>query len=266
MNKELINQVAIVTGGNTGIGRAVSEELAERGAKVMILARNEEKNEETKKVIVAKGGYAESYRVDVSNKESVDDAIKSIYEKHGKIDILVCNAGNSTPLNYLTKMPMEDIEAIINTHVYGAIYCVKACGEKMKERKYGRIVIMSSLGAYHGVTGNAHYCLAKEGLVAMAQSLAKEFGRYGITVNSIQPGSINTSMSSQLLQVAKDKIVSETPVARIGEPEDIAYATAFYCSPRASFITGDTMRVDGGYIIESGMDRLILSMIDPELN
>ncbi|AOR23179.1 SDR family NAD(P)-dependent oxidoreductase [Clostridium taeniosporum] len=265
MNKELSNQIAIITGGNTGIGRAISEELAQRGAKVMILARNEEKNKETVRLVKEKSGYAESYRVNVSDKESVDNAIDEIYKKYGQIDILVCNAGNSTPLNYITKMPMKDIESIINTHVYGSIYCIKACGERMKERKYGRIVIMSSLGACHGVTGNAHYCLAKEGLVAMAQSLAKEFGRYGITVNSIQPGSINTSMSGQLLQVAKEKIISETPVARIGEPEDIAYAVSFYCSPRAAFITGDTMRVDGGYIIESGMDRLILSMIDPEL-
>ncbi|MBW6409096.1 SDR family NAD(P)-dependent oxidoreductase [Clostridium weizhouense] len=265
MEKELLNQIAIVTGGNAGIGKAISLELAQRGAKVMILARSQEKNEEIRKIIIDKGGYSEIYKVDVSDKNSVDTAISEIYEKHGQIDILVCNAGNSTPLNYLTKMPIEDIDSIIKTHIYGTIHCIQACGEKMKEKKYGRIVLMSSLGAYHGVTGNAHYCLAKESLVAMGQTLAKELGRYGITVNLIQPGSINTEMSSQVLEVAKNKVISETPVARIGEPEDIAYATAFYCSPRASFITGDIMRVDGGYILETGMDRLVLSMLDPEI-
>ncbi|KOF57807.1 MULTISPECIES: SDR family NAD(P)-dependent oxidoreductase [Clostridium] len=257
MEKELLNQVAIVTGGNSGIGKAISCELADRGAKVVILARNEARNKEAEKEIAEKGGQAESYSVDVSNSEAVNAAINQVYSKYGQIDILVSNAGNATPLRYSTKMPIEEFESVLKTHLFGAFNCVKACGERMRKRKYGRIVLISSVGGYHGFAGQMNYAVAKHGLVGMAYSLAKEFDGSGVTVNVVQPGIIPTPMCDALIEVAKEGL----PDARIGKPEDIAYATAFFCSPRAGFMNGTPLVIDGGLVIETSVDTEIKKLL-----
>lgn len=257
MEKELLNQVAIVTGGNSGIGRAISEELADRGARVVILARNKERNKEAEEGIIAKGGQAESYSVDVSNDKEVTAAIDEVYSKYGRIDILVSNAGNATPLRYATQMPIEEFESVLKTHLVGAFNCVKACGEKMKERKYGRIVLISSVGGYHGFSGQVNYAVAKHGLIGMGYSLAKEFEGTGVTVNMVQPGIIPTPMCEGIIEAAKAGL----PDARIGKTEDIAYATAFFCSPRAGFMTGTPLVIDGGLVIETSVDTEIKKLM-----
>jgi len=261
MEKELMDQVAVVTGGNSGIGRAIAIDLAKQGAKVMILARNEEKNEETKNKIIADGGYAESYKVDVADKTTVDSAVNVILNKYDRVDILICNAGNTTNPSSADKMPMEDFDSLMKTHIYGTMNSIQACVPKMKERKYGRIILLSSTGGYHGMAGNANYSVAKHGLVGLMYTLAKELGRFGITVNALQPGVIRTPMCDTLIDTFNDSFIGDTPVARVGTPEDVSYITTCLCSPKAGFITGVPLRVDGGYLIESGMDRLMLGFL-----
>ncbi|AAK81391.1 3-oxoacyl-[acyl-carrier protein] reductase [Clostridium acetobutylicum] len=257
MEKELLNQVAIVTGGNSGIGKAISCELALRGATVAILARNKNRNEETQKEIIAKGGQAECYSVDVSDTKAVNDAVNQIYSKYKQIDILVSNAGNATPLEYATKMSVENFQSVLKTHLLGAFNCVKACGENMRKRKYGRIVIISSVAGYHGFAGQMNYAVAKHGLVGMGYSLAKEFDGSGVTVNVIQPGIIPTPMCEGVIEVAKEELSPE----RIGKPEDIAYATAFFCSPRAGFMNGTPLVIDGGLVLETSVDRAVKQLL-----
>ncbi|MCR3757503.1 SDR family oxidoreductase [Clostridium felsineum] len=257
MEKELLNQVAIVTGGNSGIGKAISFELADRGAHVIILARNKTRNEETKKEINSNGGKVETYSVDVSNNSEVNKAVDEVYSKYGKIDILVSNAGNATPLKYSTEMPLEDFDAVIKTHLFGAFNCVKACGDRMRKRKYGRIVLISSVAGYHGFAGQMNYAVAKHGLVGMGYSLAKEFDGSGVTVNIVQPGIIPTPMCKGVINVSKDNL----PEARVGKPEDIAYAVAFFCSPRAGFMNGTPLVIDGGLVIETSVDTSVKKLL-----
>ncbi|MFD3157776.1 SDR family NAD(P)-dependent oxidoreductase [Haloimpatiens sp. FM7330] len=260
MSKLFENQIAIVTGGNSGIGEGVSMDLAKNGAKVMIVGRNEAKNEKVKKAIENENGYAECYKVDVSKREEVEKAVNTIYEKHKKIDILISNAGNSTQPKFCTDMTYEEWDVLIKTHLYGTFNFVKACGEKMKHNKYGRIVLTSSLAGIMGFTGSINYSSAKTGLVGMTYTLCKELGPYGITVNAVQPGIIRTNMTSAALSQMEEPFKKATPVQKIGEPKDVANAVRFFCMPESSFITGVVMRVDGGYILNSQMDQLMFQM------
>lgn len=258
--QEFKEQIAIVTGGNSGIGKAISIDLARKGAKVMLFCRNKDRNEETKNEIAANGDYAEAFTVDVSDKSSVDEAMAFVSKKYGRIDILICNAGNLVDLNHTLTIPISDFDSVVKTHVYGTLYCVQACGALMKERSYGRIVLMSSLGGYHGMAANVAYAVSKHGLLGMMYSLAKELGPHGITVNAVLPGVISTPMCDPLIAAAGEQFILETPVRKIGQPEDVADAVTFLCNPKSGFITGVPLRVDGGYMIDSGMDRLAMSV------
>ena len=260
--KVFINQVAIVTGGNSGIGKAVCLDLARKGAKVMIIGRNQQKNEEVKRLIEEENGYAEAYSVDVSDKESVYASVDKIFKKHGKVEILVCNAGSTTAPSLASKMPEEDWDGLLKTHLYGTFYFVKACGERMKANKYGRIVLMSSLAGVWGLAANVSYGVAKTGLLGMTYTLAKEFGPYGITVNAIQPGVIETPLTEEFVKIIREEILENAPIKKIGQPEDVAHAVNFFCLPQSEFLTGVTMKVDGGYILNCGMDRMMMSFAD----
>ncbi|SFC47884.1 SDR family NAD(P)-dependent oxidoreductase [Clostridium uliginosum] len=264
MYKNMEGQIAVITGGGSGIGRDICIEFAKCGVKVMVTGRRESNINETKKLIEDLNGYAETYKMDVSNKENVESVFEEIYNKHGKIDILINNAGLSTPPTFCTNMSDSDWDGLIKTHLYGAFYCSRACSKFMKNNNYGRIVNMSSIAGVFGFVGNINYSTAKTALVGFTYSLAKELGQYGITVNAIQPGIIRTSMTERALDALEVKFANETPLKRIGEPKDIASAASFFCSPNSGFITGVIMRVDGGYILNSGMDLLMMQTCSGE--
>lgn len=264
MYKNIEGQIAVVTGGGSGIGRDICIELAKSGAKVMVTGRRESNINETKKLIEDINGYAETYKMDVSDKENVEKVVEDIYNKHGRIDILINNAGFSTPPSFCTDMSDNDWDGLIKTHVYGAFYCTRACANYMKKNNYGRIVNMSSVSGVFGFAGNINYSTAKTALVGFTYTLAKELGPYGITVNAIQPGIIKTSMTEEALKALEPQFVRETPIKRIGEPKDISSVISFFCSPDAGFVTGVIMRVDGGYILNSGMDMLMMQMCSGE--
>ena len=260
MFKNLDGQIAIITGGGSGIGRDICIEFAKCGAKVMVTGRRDNNINETKKIIEDLGGYAETYKMDVSIKENVEKVFEEIYNKHGKIDILINNAGFSTPPTFCSNMSDEDWDGLIKTHLYGAFYCSRSCAKYMKKNKYGRIINMSSIAGVFGLTGNINYAAAKTALVGFTYTLAKELGPHGITVNALQPGIIRTSMTEGALSALEEKFVYETPVRKIGEPKDIASAALFFSSPDSGFVTGVIMKVDGGYILNSGMDLVMMEM------
>jgi len=258
---DLKGQVALVTGGGSGIGRGICLDLAQQGVKVMVLDLNEEAAKETQKLIKDTDGYAEVYKTDVTDAKVIDDVVGKIYQKHQRIDILVSNAGINSPPAFVTNYPAEDWEKHIKIHLYQAFYFTKACGAIMKKQKYGRIVVTSSLAGYHGMAGGIAYAAGKTGLVGFTYTAAKEFGPYGVTVNAIQPGLIWTPLCEAALGPASADFAKATPIPRMGQPKDVANVVTFLCKPESEFLTGLIIRVDGGYIIQSGMDMMCMEYL-----
>lgn len=250
------DNIAIVTGGGSGIGQGICLDLAQQGAKVMIMDINLAGAENTKKIIKDAGGYAQVFKLDVTDKEMIETTINTIYEKYGRIDILVSNAGINSAPTFVTKYSDEDWEKHIKIHLFQAFYLTRVCGEIMKKQKKGRIILMSSLAGYHGMAGGIAYSTGKTGLVGFTYTAAKEFGPYGITVNAIQPGLIWTPLAEAALGPAADDFAKATPIPRLGKPQDVANVVSFLCKPQSDFLTGLIIRVDGGYIISSGMDQM----------
>lgn len=244
-------RVAIVTGGSRGIGHGIATKFAEEGAKVALFDINEEALAEGAKVLRNKGYEVSTFVTNVVNAEQVENAVKAVVDKYGKVDILVNNAGIIRD-NLLFKMTDEDWQLVMDVHLKGSFNCSRAVQKYMVEQKYGRIVNISSTSAL-GNRGQANYSAAKAGLQGFTKTLAIELGKYGITTNSVAPGFIETDMTKataerigvpfeQLIKAA----VSKIPVGRSGKPEDIANAVAFFCDEASGFVNGQVIYVAGG--------------------
>ena len=243
---DLAGRIAIVTGGSRGIGRAVSIALAEAGAFVLVNYRsNEDAANETLRVLEEAGGKGEALAFDVADPESVDSAIKDAAKRHGRIDILVNNAGISID-QLLLRVSVQDLETTWATNVNGALFCAKACIRPMMRNKWGRVINLSSVVAESGNPGQVVYSSSKAALLGMTRSLAREYASRGITVNAVAPGFIETDMTADLPDAAREGIIEQTPVGRIGRPEEVAAAVVFLASEEASYITGQVVRVNGG--------------------
>lgn len=243
---DLAGKVAVVTGGSRGIGRAVSVALAEAGAHVLVNYRsNEEAAKETLRLIEEAGGTGELLGFDVADPESVDAALKDAAKRHGRLDILVNNAGISVD-QLLLRVSAKDLEMTWATNVNGAVYCSKACIRPMMRSKWGRIINLSSVVAESGNAGQVVYSSSKAALLGMTRTLAREYASRGITVNAVAPGFIETDMTAELPDAAKQGIIDQTPLGRIGRPEEVAAAVVFLASEEASYITGQVVRVNGG--------------------
>jgi 3-oxoacyl-[acyl-carrier protein] reductase len=243
---DLAGKIAVVTGGSRGIGRATSVALAEAGAHVLVNYRsNDEAAQETLRLIEEVGGEGELLAFDVADPESVDRGIKAAVERHGRIDVLVNNAGISID-QLLLRVSAKDLEMTWATNVNGAVFCAKACIRPMMKQRWGRIINVSSVVAESGNAGQAVYSASKAALLGLTRSLAREYASRGITVNAISPGFIETDMTADLPDSAKQGIVDQTPLGRIGRPEEVAAAVVFLASEEASYITGQVVRVNGG--------------------
>ncbi len=243
---DLAGKIAIVTGGSRGIGRATSVALAQAGALVLVNYRsNEEAARETVRLIEEAGGRAELVAFDVADPDSVDRSIKEAVTRHGQIDILVNNAGISID-QLLLRVTAKDLEMTWATNVNGAVYCAKACIRPMMKKRWGRIINLSSVVAESGNAGQAVYSASKAALLGLTRSLAREYASRGITVNAVAPGFIETDMTADLPEAARQGIVDRTPLGRIGRPEEVAAAVVFLASEEAGYITGQVVRVNGG--------------------
>lgn len=243
---DLAGKIAIVTGGSRGIGRATSIALAEAGALVLVNYRsNEEAASETLRLLKEAGGQGELLRFDVSDPDSVEAAIKGAVTRHGRIDILVNNAGISID-QLLLRVSVKDLETTWATNVNGALFCAKACIRPMMKNRWGRIINVSSVVAESGNAGQVVYSASKAALLGVTRTLAREYASRGITVNAIAPGFIETDMTADLPDAARQAIVDQTPLGRIGSPEEVAAAVVFLASDEASYITGQVVRVNGG--------------------
>lgn len=245
----LDGKIALVTGASRGIGRAIALKLAAAGATVVVnYAGNVKAAEEVRQMIEENGGKSMLVQADVANADAVEDMVNAVMDAYGKIDILVNNAG-ITRDTLLVRMKEDDWDAVINTNLKSIYYASKAVAKGMMKQRSGRIVNMTSVV---GLTGNAsqtNYAAAKAGAIGFSKSLAKELATRGVTVNLVAPGFIDTDMTAVLPDKVKEEMLKSIPMAKAGQPEDIANAVLFLVSDQASYITGQTLQVNGGMVM-----------------
>lgn len=245
----LSGKLAVVTGGSRGIGRAVSVLLGAQGAHVVVnFAGNEAAAHETVAAITQAGGTAEAKQFDVSDEAAVQAAFKEIEAAHKRVDILVNNAGIALD-QILLRVKKEEIDRTFAINLAGPLYCAKAAIRTMMRAKTGRIINLSSVVAESGNPGQAVYSASKAGIIGLTKTLAREYASRGITVNVVAPGFIDTDMTASLPEAAQQGIVAQTPLGRVGKPEEVAAAVLFLASDEASYITGQVLRVNGGMYV-----------------
>ncbi len=245
----LEGQIAVVTGGSRGIGRAVSIRLAKEGANVIInYNTNEDSATETLREIEARGGKAEILRFDVSSFEKVQQAFRGVLDKHKRIDILVNNAG-ITRDNLFVRMKEVEWSRVLEINLSGSFNCCRAAVKSMMKQKTGKIVNISSVVGEMGNPGQANYSASKAGLIGLTKSLSRELAKRGIRVNAIAPGYIETEMTEGLTEKVKEEVLKAIPLARFGKPDDVAEAVLFLVSNRSDYITGHTLNLSGGLYI-----------------
>lgn len=247
--KPLEGRVAIITGGSRGIGRAVAELLAARGADLAIADIQLEVAQTTASEIAAQSGQKViAVEVNVANLEMAQAMAKTVVDEFGKVDILVNNAG-ITRDDLLMRMKESDWDDVININLKGAWNCSKAVIRPMMKKRYGRIVNVSSVSGQAGQAGQTNYSASKAGIIGLTKALAREAASRGINVNAVAPGFIPTVLTNDLPDELKDSIISATPMGRMGTPEEVANAVAFLASDDASYITGQILGVDGGMVM-----------------
>jgi 2-hydroxycyclohexanecarboxyl-CoA dehydrogenase len=245
-----MSRTAIVTGGGSGIGAAISQRLAADGAAVAIFDRNGDSAKDMAASIEATGGAAIGVHVDVADRSNVDAGLKEVRTRLGQPTILVNNAGITPPSPFL-EITAEMWDDVLAVNLTGTFHCCQAILPGMLEESWGRIVNISSSSVHSGTRGLASYVSAKSGVVGLTKCLALEFAPHGITVNTIPPGFIDTPMLRQTTQsgfISLEQQIANTPVRRIGQPEDVAAACAFPVSEEASYITGQIIGTpDSGF-------------------
>lgn len=242
---DLKGRVAIVTGGAQGIGKSIATHLAQAGANVVIADVAEEMAKSTAKEISQKGSEAISMVVDVSNLSSVEEMVKKTLDKFGRIDILINNAGVTRDA-LVMRMKEEDWDLVLDINLKGAFNCIKMVSPIMMRQRFGKIVNIASIVGINGNVGQANYSASKGGLIALTKTCAKELATRQINVNAVAPGFIQTSMTERLSQEVKDRLSSQIPLGKIGNPDDVANAVLFLVSEKSSYITGEVIKVDGG--------------------
>ncbi|MDO8733937.1 MAG: 3-oxoacyl-[acyl-carrier-protein] reductase [Elusimicrobiota bacterium] len=244
--QKLKDKVAIITGGAQGIGRAIAEKLADEGAKIIIVDIMEEAAKKTADEISKdKNVETLSLKVDVSSSQETEQMIKKTVEKFSKIDIMINNAG-ITRDNLLIRMSDDEWDKVLDINLKGVFNCSKAAAKIMMKQRSGKIVNIASVVGLMGNAGQANYSASKGGVIALTKTMARELAKRFINVNAVAPGFIKTAMTEKLSEDAKKKLTDLIPLARLGEPQDVANIVAFLCTDESSYITGEIISVNGG--------------------
>jgi 3-oxoacyl-[acyl-carrier protein] reductase len=241
----LENEIAFVTGASRGIGQAIAKELATQGATVVGTATSEKGAAAITDYLQQQQAKGTGMMLDVTDQASVEKVVTDIEAQFGTVSILVNNAG-ITRDNLLMRMKQEEWDAIMQTNLTSLFRVTKACLRSMMKARRGRIVSIASVVGASGNAGQANYAAAKAGVIGFTKSLAREVGSRGITANVVAPGFIDTDMTRELPEAQKQALLSQIPLGRLGNPEEIAHAVSFLASPGAAYITGETLHVNGG--------------------
>ncbi len=238
-------RVALVTGAGRGIGKAIAEKLAAEGNTVLCVSKNADSCGAVAESIKAAGGQAKAYAVDVANGDAVRTACEEILKEYERVDILVNNAGITRDMLIL-RMSDADWHEVLNTNLSSCFYWTRNLVRPMTQKRWGRIVNISSVVGLIGNPGQANYAAAKAGMLGLTKALARELASRNVTVNAVAPGFITTDMTSKLDASIQEAVSKQIPLKRFGEPSDISEMTAFLCSDKAGYITGQVFTVDGG--------------------
>ncbi|MGD9897498.1 MAG: 3-oxoacyl-[acyl-carrier-protein] reductase [Calditrichaceae bacterium] len=244
----LSGRVAIVTGSSRGIGKSIALELAARGANIVLSGRNKESLDKVSKEIIEKGPDVLAVAGDVGNASDAQNLIDSALEKFGKIDILINNAG-ITRDNLLLRMSEEDWDIVLKTNLKGAYNCIRSITKPYMKQRNGVIINITSVIGQVGNAGQVNYAASKAGVIGLTKSVAKELSGRNIRVNAVAPGFIETEMTENLPQQVKDELLKSIPLAKLGQPEDVAKLVSFLVSDDAAYITGQVINVDGGMVM-----------------
>ena len=237
---------ALVTGGSRGIGRAVAQTLAAAGYQIFLTyVSKPDEAEQTARAILAAGGRARAFRLDVGDSESVAAFFRDEVRERVELAVLVNNAG-ITKDGLMLRMKDEDFDRVLGINLRGAFLCLREAAKTMSKQRYGRIINISSVVGQMGNAGQVNYSAAKAGLIGMTKSAAKELASRSITVNAVAPGFIETDMTAALSDEARDAYAKAIPLGRLGSAQDVADAVAFLASDKASYITGQILAVNGG--------------------
>ena len=244
----LQGKVALVTGSARGIGRAIAELLASRGARVVVNSTTEEGSRRVADALVAQGAEALAYGADVSNLEAAEGMVKDVIDRWQRIDVLVNNAG-ITRDTLLMRMKESDWDDVMNVNLKSAFHMTRLASRIMMRQKSGAIINVSSVVGLMGNPGQANYAASKAGLIGFTKSMARELGSRSITVNAVAPGFIETEMTASLPDEVKQRMLANIPLGRFGHTEEIAEMVAFLSSDAARYITGQVLVVDGGLVM-----------------
>jgi 3-oxoacyl-[acyl-carrier protein] reductase len=244
----LKDKVALITGGARGIGQAIALTFAREGADIVVADVNLEIAQKTALEIEGLGRKALALEMDVTNYDLVEAGINKILDKMGKVDILVNNAG-ITKDNLLLRMSQADWDAVINVNLKGTFNCIKAVSRPMVKQRSGRIISIASIIGLMGNPGQANYAASKAGIIALTKTVAKELACRNINANAVAPGFIQTEMTAKLPEDIKKKMLEAIPLGKLGTPGDVANVCLFLASEESSYITGQTITIDGGMVM-----------------
>ena len=242
---KLENRVAIITGGSAGIGKAIAKRFLQEGAKVIICDIVDEKLNKAEEEL-SPAGILRTYHTNIADKEQVSNMIERVLEEFGRIDILINNAGITKDAQFY-KMTEEQFDQVIQVNLKGNFNMTKAVLPNMMENKYGKIVHLASVSAFNGNFGQSNYAASKAAIMGMTRVQGKELGKYGISVNAIAPGSIMTDMYNAVPEEVKQAKLAKIPLRRYGDPTEVASLALFLASDESSYITSQTIVIDGGF-------------------
>jgi 3-oxoacyl-[acyl-carrier protein] reductase len=238
-------KVALITGASRGIGEAIARKLAAEGAEVLGAARTAEALEKVVEQVRSAGGKASALALDLADPASIEAGVKSVLAGHGRIDVLVNNAGVAED-SLVMRMSKDAWDRVIATNLTGVFLLTQAVIKAMLRKRYGRIVNITSVVGLMGNAGQANYAASKAGLVGLTKSVARELGSRNITCNAVAPGFIATAMTDKMTGAARESLTRQIPLGRLGTPEDVAAAVAWLASEEASYVTGTVVNVSGG--------------------